>query len=336
MEFVGLFAGADEEGGDAEFLLDGDGDAAFAGAVELGDDEAVELDCFVEFFGLGEGVGAGAGVDDEDGFVGCGVVLFGKGAANFAEFFHEVVASVKAAGGVADEVFGVFGDGGFVGFVADGGGVGLVLADSDGEVEALGPRLQLFDGGGAKGVGGGDANGVTVDAEKVTELGGGGGFAGAVDANYENDGGFAGFLEGGGEGLVFGEDFGDVRAGGVDDVVGGDLAAEGAELVDDGQGEARAEVGGYQIGFEFVPVDLGLVGDFVEEVGEEACHVGRESRIQSPESRLGFSNVVRGRTGRIEGPVGNWVGLSGRPGFFWEKENCWAIIIGYSGCNRGS
>ena len=127
LELVGFFAGADEEGGDAEFLLDGDGDAAFAGAVELGDDEAVELGGFVKFFGLGEGVGAGAGVDDEDGFVGGGFVLLGKGAADFAEFFHEVVTGVEAAGGVADEVFGSLGDGGFVGFVANGGGVGLVV-----------------------------------------------------------------------------------------------------------------------------------------------------------------------------------------------------------------
>ena len=142
----------------------------------------------------------------------------------------------------------------------------------------------MFDGGGAEGVGGGDADGVTVDAEKVTELGGGGGLAGAVDADDEEDGGLAGFLQGGGEGLVFGKDLGDVTAGGGDDVFGGDLATEATEFVDDGHGEARAEVGGDEVGLEFVPVDLGLVGDFVEEVFEEACHL--RGRLLNPRARV--------------------------------------------------
>lgn len=277
LELVGFLAGADEEGSDAEFLLDGDGNAAFAGAVELGDNEAVEFGCFVKFFRLCKGVGAGAGIDDEDRFVGGGFVLLGEGAADFAEFFHEVVTGVEAAGGVADEVFGTLGNGGFVCFVADGGGVGLVLSDGDGEIETLSPRLKLFDGGGTEGVGSCDANGVTVDAEEVAEFGGGSGFTGAVDTDDEKDGRFAGFLQGGGEGLIFGKDFGDVAAGGGDDVFGGDIATESAQLVDNGHGEPGAEVGGDEVGLEFVPVDLGLVGDFVEEIFEEACHVGGAS-----------------------------------------------------------
>lgn len=187
LKFIRFFASAEEEGGDAKFLLDGYGDAAFAGAIEFGDDEAIEFGGFVKFFGLGEGIGAGAGVDDEDGFVRSSFVLFGEGAADFSKFFHEVMASVETSGGIADEEFGFFGEGCFVCFVADGGGVGLMITGGDGEVEALGPRLKLFDGGGAKGVGGGDADCVTVDAEEVAEFGGGSCFACAIDSNYEND-----------------------------------------------------------------------------------------------------------------------------------------------------
>ena len=307
LELVRFFAGADEEGGDAEFLLNGNGDAAFAGTVELGDDEAVELGGFVEFLRLRKGVGAGAGIDDEDGLVGGGVVLLGKGAADFAQFFHQVVTGVEATGGVADEVFGVLGDGGFMGLVTNGSGVGLMVAGGDGEVEALGPGLQLFNGGGAEGIGGRDAHGVTVDAEKVTEFGGGSGFSGAVDADDEEDGGLAGFLQGGRKFLVFGKDFGDVGAGGGDDVFGGDFATEAPEFVHDGHGEAGTEIGGDEVGLEFVPVDLGFVGDFVEEVFEEACHL--RGRLLNPRARVEtwFGEIVicywvicywgRGRTG---------------------------------------
>lgn len=40
-KFLGFFAGADEAGDDAEVLVDIKGDAAFAGAIEFGEDEAV-------------------------------------------------------------------------------------------------------------------------------------------------------------------------------------------------------------------------------------------------------------------------------------------------------
>lgn len=73
----------------------------------------------MEFFGLVEGVGAGGGVYDEEGEVGCAGVLLGDGAADFPEFFHEVVAGVDAAGGVADEEVGVLLDGLGVGGEAD-------------------------------------------------------------------------------------------------------------------------------------------------------------------------------------------------------------------------
>ena len=55
-ELLGLLTGADETSGDFEFVLDGHGDAAFAGAIKFGDDEAIERAGFVKFFGLLDGV----------------------------------------------------------------------------------------------------------------------------------------------------------------------------------------------------------------------------------------------------------------------------------------
>ena len=101
------------------------GDAAFAGAVELGDDEAVERAGLVEFLGLVERVGAGGGIDDEQREVRRGFILLGEGAADFREFLHQVVAGVDAAGGVADEELGSVGDGFLVGVEANRGGVGV-------------------------------------------------------------------------------------------------------------------------------------------------------------------------------------------------------------------
>ena len=45
----------------------GDDDAAFGGAVEFGEDKPIDLGDFAEGFGLGEGILAHGGVEDEEG-----------------------------------------------------------------------------------------------------------------------------------------------------------------------------------------------------------------------------------------------------------------------------
>lgn len=62
--------------------------------------------------------------------------------------------------------------------------------------------------------------------------------------------------------------------GDFDDVVGGNFPTKVVEFVDDAGGEFRAEIGGDEIRLEFIPIDLCLVGDAVEDLFEEACHVG--------------------------------------------------------------
>lgn len=82
--------------------MDGHGDAAFARAVEFGDDESVEWAGFVKFPRLLQCVAAGGGIDHEESEVRGALVLLGDRAADFPQFLHQVVAGVDTAGGVAD------------------------------------------------------------------------------------------------------------------------------------------------------------------------------------------------------------------------------------------
>ena len=153
-KLLGFLASAQETGRDAEGVVDGDGDAAFTRAVELGDDEAVERAGFMKFLRLVQGVGAGGGIDDKQSQMRCGFVLFGEGAADFSEFLHQVMSGVDAAGGIADEELSFLGDGLLVGVEADGGWVGVGISGDYGEVQACAPALELLDCCGAEGIGG--------------------------------------------------------------------------------------------------------------------------------------------------------------------------------------
>ena len=138
----------------------------------------------MEFLGLVERVRAGAGIDDKQGEVRCGLVLLGDGAADFSQLFHEVVAGVNAPGGVADQEIGFRLDGALVGVVADGRGVGVGFPRDDLQPEAVAPALELLHGGGAEGVGGGEDHRVAALVQPHAELRRGGGFPGAVHADY--------------------------------------------------------------------------------------------------------------------------------------------------------
>ncbi len=118
-------------------------------------------------FSTGMGVGAGGGVDDEQGFVGGLWVFAGEDAPDFPQFFHQIVACVEAAGGIADEEVESFASGAVMGLEADGGGIGLVVSFDDGYVEAGGPCFQLFNGGGAERIGGGEQDPVALTLQQV-------------------------------------------------------------------------------------------------------------------------------------------------------------------------
>ncbi|MEN9535040.1 MAG: hypothetical protein RIR37_313 [Verrucomicrobiota bacterium] len=155
-EGLGFLASADEARWNAELAVDCHGDAAFARAVEFGDDKSVERAGLVKFLCLLEGVASGGGIDDEQRKVWGAFVLLGYGAADFSQLLHQVVAGVDASGRIADEKLGAVGDGFLMRVEADRRGIGIRIAGDHRNIESIAPALELLDRGGAKGVGCGE------------------------------------------------------------------------------------------------------------------------------------------------------------------------------------
>jgi hypothetical protein len=82
-DVFGLFTEADELDGNVELLANGDDHAAFGRAVELGEDDAGDVDGLAEHLGLLDGVLAAGGVEDEEDFVGCPFDSASNHIANF-------------------------------------------------------------------------------------------------------------------------------------------------------------------------------------------------------------------------------------------------------------
>jgi len=130
-----------------------------AGAIEFGEDDAGDVGGFSEDARLLQAVLTCGCVHDEEGLVGCAGDEFFRGATHLVELLHQIGLGVRAAGGVNDDDLCAAGLGGgrrrhrvrrrdrhLVGF-------------DDLNVGALGPDFELFDGGGAEGVGGAEQDG---------------------------------------------------------------------------------------------------------------------------------------------------------------------------------
>ncbi len=148
LEVIQVLAGADEFDRHAGDVLDAEGRAAAGVAIELGHDDAVELQRFVEGLGAVDGVLAGHGVDDEHDLVGLDALV------DALELLHQFVVDVQAAGGIEDDDRDAFFPGLLHGVVADDDGVGGAALGIDGEPELFADDVQLVDGGGALQVGG--------------------------------------------------------------------------------------------------------------------------------------------------------------------------------------
>ena len=94
---------------------------------------------------------------------------------------------VEAAGCVDDEDASGARFGGGGGVEEGGGGVAALAGLDDVDAGAGGPDFKLLDGGGAEGVGCAEQDGAALGAIKRGELAGGGGLAGAVDADHHDD-----------------------------------------------------------------------------------------------------------------------------------------------------
>jgi len=80
------------------------------------------------------------------------------------------------------------------GIVRDGGGVSAVIAGDNRYFQSLAPDFELFNRGGAEGVARGEQRDLSACLKPMRELGAGGGFSGAVDADDRDHRRAMGFL----------------------------------------------------------------------------------------------------------------------------------------------
>src|SRR6476469_4638653 len=187
-EVVGALAEADELDRHTELALDRDDDAALGGAVELGQDDARDVDRLGEDLGLLETVLPGRRVEDEEHLVDGALLL--DDALDLAELVHEADLVVEAAGGVDDDDVDLLLDTGFDGVEGDGRRVGAVLVGPHGgDPDTGAPRLELVGRRSAEGVGRTEDDLAVLGHEDAGELADGRRLAGAVDAHDEDDGG---------------------------------------------------------------------------------------------------------------------------------------------------
>jgi hypothetical protein len=290
-EGVEFFADANEFDGLAGDGFDGEGGAAAGVGVELGEDDAVEFELFVEGFGGVDGVLADHGIDDEEDLMGLDLDVDGF------EFVHQRLIDVEAAGGVEDDDVPAILLGELDGVAADLDGIFVFALGVDGGVGLLAEGVELVDGGGALQVGGDEEGVFAFGFEVKGELADGGGFSGTLEAAEHEDGGAGGNVEdarGGGDGVAVFIKL-DIVAHEADELVvddfdhllagldgGEDFGTDGflGDVGDKGVDDVVVDVGFEEGGADFLHgfADIGF-GDFafagkVAEEGSEAVLKG--------------------------------------------------------------
>src|SRR5262249_16622431 len=104
---------------DVQSVIDGDHDAPFGGAIELGEKNAGDIDGFLEDFSLKNGVLAAGGIEHEQDVVWRARDFSCHDVTNFCELAHEIFLSVKAASGVNQQHINRAGNRGFGGVEGD-------------------------------------------------------------------------------------------------------------------------------------------------------------------------------------------------------------------------
>src|SRR5215210_7993984 len=147
-QVVGPLPQADQLHRDAELALDRDDDAALGRAVELGQDDAGDVDGLGEDPRLDDAVLAGRGVEDEQ-HLGDGRLLLGH-PLDLAQLVHQPRLRVQPPGRVDDDGVGLALHARAHGLEGDRGGV-AALASAHGEhTDPLAPCLELIGGRGAE------------------------------------------------------------------------------------------------------------------------------------------------------------------------------------------
>ena len=164
-------------------------DSAFCGSVEFVDDQAVDFDHLLEGFDLFQSVLSGGGVQAEQGVVRRFGYYFFYDFNDFAEFIHQAGFVLQTAGGVNKYNVIILAKGFLQSVKTQAGGITSGSALDDADVVALSPNRKLFDGCGAESVGGNEGN--LFSSKSGSEFSDCGGFAGAVNADHQNDAGAA-------------------------------------------------------------------------------------------------------------------------------------------------
>src|SRR5690348_8223615 len=185
-QIVDLFAGADKANRQAQLARNGDDDAAFRGAIELGENNPRNAHGRGEFAGLRQAVLSRGRVENEENIVWRAGDHFGRSALHFFEFGHQIGFRVQATSGVHDDDIGRARLGGGHGIVNHGSGVGAGLLLDDFHAIALGPDFELLDGRGAESVCGTKDYAAMLLPQPVCQFADAGRFAGAIDPHDED------------------------------------------------------------------------------------------------------------------------------------------------------
>lgn len=188
-EVVDLFAGADEAGGKAELILNGYDNAAFAAAVEFGDNEAGQADGLLEFARLRERVAAGCRIDHQERFVRRSRILLGQRPFHFLQLGHKIRFGMLTAGRVANQEIGFSFRRRLIGLVAERGRIGMVLGSDHFQAKTFRPNSKLFDRSGAECIGSSENDSMSMLLKIVRQFRGRCCFAGPVHA-YDQDHGW--------------------------------------------------------------------------------------------------------------------------------------------------
>jgi hypothetical protein len=183
----GRLAHPEVEDRQPQLARDRDRHAALGGAVELGQQHAVDRHHLAEGARLGEGVLAGRGVEHQQrpALPIPGLAL--DHPADLAELGHQVLLGVEPPGGVDQHVVDPARLGRLEGVEDHRRRVGARLRAHHRHPQALAPERELLDGRGAEGVGGGEQHRLPLPERALGELGDRGRLAGAVDADDQRD-----------------------------------------------------------------------------------------------------------------------------------------------------
>src|SRR5207253_5317789 len=108
-------------------VLDRDNDAAFAAAVELGDDKTSQSNGGLKFARLAERVAASRRIDHKQRFMRCIRVVLGESAFHLFKLGHQILFRVQSAGRIAKQKVSLAFGGCLIRFITKRGWFGDVM-----------------------------------------------------------------------------------------------------------------------------------------------------------------------------------------------------------------